>query len=65
MSARPLAILAIAAIILSAVVFFGNRRTEQANATDALFAPQLAQQLDAGRSLMEDIASFGVSQIVK
>ena len=47
MSARPLAILAIAAIILSAVVFFGNRRSEQANATDALFAPQLAHQLDA------------------
>ena len=47
MSARPLAILAIVAIVLSAVVFFGNRPAQQATATNTLFAPALAEQLDA------------------
>ncbi len=46
MSARPLVILAIIAVVLSAAVFLGNRPAERTNATDSLFAPQLAARLD-------------------
>lgn len=46
MSARPLIILALAAVLLSGVVFFVNRPAEQVAATDTLFAPLLAEKLD-------------------
>jgi len=46
MSARPLLILALVALLLGGVVLIGNRPTEPSGGTNELFAPQLAARLD-------------------
>jgi len=47
MSARPLLVLAVVAVILGAIVMLTNRpAVQQTDSDDQLFAPQLAQRLD-------------------
>jgi hypothetical protein len=46
MSARPLAILAIIAVVLIGLVLLNNRPSERTDVSDSLFAPQLAERLD-------------------